>query len=107
MKGAIHAVLSILIAWSLITLTSCQNSTLFHNGQSDYAIVVCKNASVSEQTAAKELQGYLKQVGGVELPIIEKNQLVEGQKHIFIGYNKEYGSKYRVERPETQNEAYI
>ena len=106
MKGAIHAVLSILIAWSLITLTSCQNSTLFHNGQSDYAIVVCKNASVSEQTAAKELQGYLKQVGGVELPIIEKNQLVEGQKHIFIGYNKEYGSKYGVERPKAQNEAY-
>ncbi|MBR5801547.1 MAG: DUF4838 domain-containing protein [Alistipes sp.] len=106
MKGAIHAVLSILIAWSLITLTSCQNSTLFHNGQSDYAIVVCKNASVSEQTAAKELQGYLKQVGGVELPIIEKNQLVEGQKHIFIGYNKEYGSKYGVERPEAQDEAY-
>ena len=42
---------------------------LFHNGKSNYRIVISAEASTSEQTAARELQQYINQVSGVELPV--------------------------------------
>ena len=86
--------LAVIIAFAV----AMQKPTLFNNGKSDYSIVLCKNASISEQTAAKELQSYLEQVGGVVLPIINRDQLEEGQKHIFIGYNKHYHKQHNYSR---------
>ena len=83
-----------------------QKPTLFKNGKSDYVIVLCKSASTSEQTAAKELQSYLEQIGGVVLPIINRNELQEGQKHILVGYNKKYGAEFGVERPDKNDEGF-
>ena len=94
--------LAVIIAFAV----AMQKPTLFNNGKSDYSIVLCKNASISEQTAAKELQSYLEQVGGVVLPIINRDQLEEGQKHIFIGYNKHYGEECGVERPDKNDEGF-
>lgn len=93
---------AVIIAFAVIM----QKPTLFNNSQSDYSIVLCKNASTSEQTAAKELQHYLEQVGGVVLPIINRDQLEEGQKHIFIGYNKQYGAECGVQRPDKNDEGF-
>ncbi|MBR5483753.1 MAG: DUF4838 domain-containing protein [Alistipes sp.] len=98
--------LIILVAVAIAFAVAMQKPTLFNNGKSDYAIVLCKNASTSEQTAAKELQGYLEQIGGVALPIITRDQLEEGQKHILIGYNKKYGAEFGVERPDDNDEGF-
>ena len=49
----------ILCPWALA------DNYLFRNGQSDYAIVIAPDASVSEQTAAQELQAYIQQASGV------------------------------------------
>ena len=98
--------LILLIAVILAFAVAMQKPALFNNGKSDYSIVLCKNASISEQTAAKELQSYLEQVGGVVLPIINRDQLEEGQKHIFIGYNKHYGEECGVECPDKNDEGF-
>ncbi len=60
---------------------------LFENGKTDYSIVVGKNASESEQWAAKELQHWLKQVSDAEFPIRtdDEKQL---SKQIIVGFNK-------------------
>ena len=81
-------------------------SALFEDGKSDYSIVLCADASVSEQTAAKELQYYLEQIGGAVLPIISNDQLVDGQRHIFIGFDEEYGAHCDVECPGSNDEGY-
>ena len=98
--------LIILVAVAIAFAVAMQKPTLFNNGKSDYAIVLCKNASTSEQTAAKELQGYLEQIGGVALPIITRDQLNKGQKHILIGYNKKYGAEFGVECPDKNDEGF-
>lgn len=80
-------------SFTIITLCSvliCTTSTmasnvLFKNGKSKYQIAISAEASSSEQTAAKELQAYIKQIGGVELPIT--NSLNSNGPKIFVGYN--------------------
>ncbi|GCB35692.1 DUF4838 domain-containing protein [Bacteroides faecalis] len=61
------------------------SNILFKNGKSKYQIAISAEASSSEQTAAKELQAYIKQIGGVELPIT--NSLNSNGPKIFVGYN--------------------
>ena len=67
--------------------------TLFDGAESQYSIVVCDDASESEQTAAEELQSYLKQISGAELPLKRSDELAKGEKHIFVGYREEYGAR--------------
>ena len=59
---------------------------LFSNGKSDYRIALSPLASESEKWAAKELQHWLKEIGGAELPIEELGQSHTGPQ-IVIGYN--------------------
>lgn len=76
-------ILSLLLAVSMIAIlfSGCgENSSgnnegkkdivLVSKGVSDYVIVRGENASVSEVTASTELQSYLKQISGVELPVV-------------------------------------
>ena len=96
------ALIIVAIAFAVVM----QKPALFNKGKSDYSIALCKNASASEQTAAKELQQYLEQIGGVVLPIITRDELQEGQPHIAIGYNKHFGEKLGVERPDDNDEGF-
>ncbi|MBQ7338126.1 MAG: DUF4838 domain-containing protein [Clostridia bacterium] len=48
--------------------------SMIADGASDYVIVRGKDASPAEVTAASELQAYLKQISGVELPIVTDDQ---------------------------------
>ena len=82
------------------TLYVKRPSTLFKDGKSDFSIVLCSDASESEQRAAKDLQYYLEQIGGVVLPIISHEQLEEGQRHIYIGFHPLYGAKCKEEQPD-------
>lgn len=54
------------------------------DGSSEYVIVRGENASPSEITASTELQKYLKQISGVELPIVSDN-VSAVEKEIIVG----------------------
>jgi len=57
---------------------------LFSHGKSDYRISIANNASESEKWAAKELQHWLKEISGVELPLLPEDQNFNGPQ-IVIG----------------------
>ena len=69
----------------ICTTNTMASNVLFKNGKSKYQIAISADASSSEQTAAEELQAYIKQIGGVELPIT--NSLNSNGPKIFVGYN--------------------
>lgn len=99
----------LLVAMALIAVmaaASVKDNKLFIDGKSRYKIVLASLASASEQTAAKELQSYLSQVGGVVLPIISEDQADMAEPHIFVGYNVEYGHQMGVEQPEPSSQRY-
>lgn len=101
----------LVLAWVVAAIVATlfwmsQSPQLFKNGQSEYAIVLCDNASSSEKTAAEELKEYLRQISGAELPLVNSKDLEDGRKHIFIGFNKEYAALCGVETPEDDNEGY-
>ena len=101
----------LVLAWVVAAIVAAlfwmsQSPLLFKNGQSEYAIVLCDDASVSEKTAAEELQDFLKQISGAELPLINSNELEEGRKHIYVGFNKEYAAECGVEAPDDIDEGF-
>src|SRR4051794_15677632 len=48
--------------------------TLVKDGKSDYVIVLAKDAPPANRRAATELQTYLKQMSGAELPIVDDSK---------------------------------
>lgn len=93
-----------LVAWLSICPSWAQH--LFHKGKSSYAIVVARDASTSEQTAAHELQNYIEQVAGLKLELLSEDNLSDYKRVVFIGYNPKYGSKLGVARPEDDDESF-
>lgn len=77
---------------------------LFRNGKTNYQIVVSAEASTSEQTAARELQQYISQVGGVELPIT--SDLKTKGRHIYVGFNERVASLTGAHQPERDDESF-
>ena len=99
--------LTLLIIVALLSVNCVMaKHKLFAEGRSRYWIVVCDDASPSELTAARELQDYLKQISGVELPVKRAAECQEKVPHIFIGYNAEYGKKFDVAQPEDRYEGF-
>ena len=66
------------------------------DGTSDYVIVRGENAYISEITASTELQSYIKQITGVELPIVtDSAEPVE--KEIIVGKtNRESDGEFKT-----------
>jgi len=60
--------------------------TIAAGGKSDYVIVVGADASPSERRAARELQMFLAQIGGAELPIIG-DDAAPVEHEIIVGDN--------------------
>ncbi len=60
--------------------------TLFSDGKSGYRIAIDSEASESEIWSAKELQHWLKEISGIELPISTIDQPYSGPQ-IILGYN--------------------
>ena len=77
---------------------------LFRNGKTGYQIVVSAEASTSEQTAAKELQQYIQQVSGVELPIT--SDLKTSGHSIIVGYNERIATLTGATKPEKDDESF-
>lgn len=79
-------IISVVILTLMTSVTFSADNVLFKNGKSKYKIVISSEASVSENTAAKELQNILKEISGAELTITTDLEC-KGNK-IFIGYNE-------------------
>lgn len=106
MKRKCVSVIVLLIATGLLHLKTnvYASNWLFKNGKSSYQIVVSVNASVSEYTAALELQDYLCQISGVCLPIIS-NMDAPG-RHIYVGYSSKVASLTGQIRPDDDDESF-
>ena len=77
---------------------------LFKNGRSDYKIVVTSEASVSEQTAAKELQDYLYQISGTRLPVTTDEYNLGNC--IFVGYSSKVAELTKMPKPAEDDESF-
>ena len=81
---------------------------LFSEQSSDYAIVVGADASESERWAAEELQHWLREAGGAELPIVD-DAGAKPERGIFVGYNRHTASllgKAMSEAPDDSDESF-
>ena len=79
--------------------------TLFSDKKSDYRIALSSGASESEQWAAKELQHWIKETGGVELPIQNTDQPNKGSQ-VVIGNNDFIKEKTGANAPSDLDESY-
>ena len=77
---------------------------LFRDGKSDYQIVISTDASPSEQTAARELQQYIRQMSGVQ-PAITTDLTTRGRS-IFIGYNERVAALTGARKPRKDDESF-
>ena len=94
----------LLLAAVALPINGAASSFLFRNGTSDYSIVVAHSASVSEKTAAGELQRYIRQISGVSLPLT--SNLSKKEKHIIVGYNDIIRQRTGEPKPAADDEAF-
>ena len=74
-------------------------------GRSDYIISIDPGASESEKWAARELQHWLKEITGAEMPVREINDSYTGPR-IIIGYNNLVKEKTGAEPPSESDESF-
>ena len=78
------------LRFGLLVMTMTLNATagtLTDNGKSNYVIVEQPDAIPAEKTAGQELQYYLRQISGAELPIVSPDS--KAAKRILIGQSPE------------------
>lgn len=80
--------------------------TLIDSGASDYAIVRGANAGPSEMTAANELQNYLKQISGAQLPVVTDAAPAQAHEIIVGKTNRENGGGYTIDRAALGDEGF-
>lgn len=88
----------------LTTTHTFATNWLFKNGKSKYQIVLTEGASDSEQKAAFELQDYLFQISGVQLPIIS-NPDAPG-RHVYVGYTSKIAKLTGAPQPNYDDESF-
>lgn len=79
--------------------------SLFSNGKSDYRIAISGNSSESEKWAASELQHWIKEISGVELPVQNLDQPYQGPQ-IVVGYNELIKTKTGANAPADLDESF-
>ena len=104
MKQTLKLALLILLAW--LSVGTATAGKLFGGGKSRYAIVVAKDASQSELTAAEELQEYIYRISGAKLALVNEDKAADYKRYIFVGYSPKFGEKLGVERPEDGDEGF-
>lgn len=81
------------------------NHTLFSDRKSEYTIALGPKASESEQWATKELQHWIREISGVELPVQNIDQPHKGPR-LIIGYNDFIREKTGVKAPADLDESF-
>ena len=104
MKQTLKLALLILLAW--LSVGTATAGKLFGGGKSRYAIVIAKDASQSELTAAEELQEYIYRISGAKLALVNEDKAADYKRYIFVGYSPKFGEKLGVERPEDGDEGF-
>ena len=61
-------IIAMLVA--MLVAPAVADITLVKDGKSDYVIVTAPNPTPAEQRGASELQKYIQQMSGAELPIV-------------------------------------
>ena len=61
------------------------NLPLATNGQSDFVIALASDAVPAEKTAARELQKYIQQISGANLPVKSETNVPEKAPQILVG----------------------
>jgi hypothetical protein len=79
--------------------------TLFSNGKSDYRIALSRDASESEKWAAGELQHWMKEISGVEIPIGDIAKEFPGPQ-LIVGYNDLVRQKTGADVPADNDESF-
>lgn len=80
---------------------------LFENGRSDYSIVLADDASESERWVVEELRRWIREAGGVELPVREVGREIPSRS-IVVGFNAATRNAFhRVARPENMDESFV
>ncbi len=92
------------VAFMLTSASANASNWLFRNGKSNYQIVVSAQASTSEQKAASELQQYIKEISGAELPVT--NDLNTRGRRIFVGYNDRVAALTGEAAPQRDDESF-
>ena len=96
--------LSVICLLTVTIFVAHAENYLFRNGQSDYEIVVSKQASKTERNAATEFQMYVQRIGRVTLPIVSAP--TASRKHIFIGWQQQLPGVLQ-QQPETDDEGFV
>lgn len=88
MKPTILKTLTLLCAMTLAAQHGAATTrhTLFSSGKTGYTIVVPEGAAPTLRNAAQELQKYLREAGGVDVPVETKARAGSG-KHLFVGFD--------------------
>lgn len=96
------------LALTLTTLASGR-TILFRNGDTRYRIAVDPAASVSEKTAAKELQAYLQEISGATFPIVtsETARRSRAERRIWVGCSEPVQRLLGVRSPEADDEGFV
>jgi hypothetical protein len=81
------------------------NYTLFSDSKSDYRIALSASASESEQWAAKELQHWIKEISGAELPVQNLDQIHNGPQFV-IGFNDLIKERTGLNAPNDLDESF-
>ena len=100
--GLLQAISFALILFCALPATA--RNWLFRNGKSDYRIVLDRQASPSEKKAAEELQMYIKQISGAELPITD-DATAKGRR-IFVGFGSAVADITKAQKPEADDEGF-
>lgn len=80
---------------------------LVSGGATEYVIVRGADCSASEVTASTELQSYIKQISGVEIPIVTDDTASQSKEIIVGKTNREGESSFTVDRDELGDEGFI
>ncbi len=95
----------------LLVASGCFRSSLqiTRNGISKHDIVIPANADSTIQRAAQELSHYLKEISGVEIPVITLDKQDQGRHALYVGLesNAETDSPYTIAYEVVENDLYI
>lgn len=87
-----------------LPITCCASTSLFKNGVSLCDIVLCKNASESERTAANELSEYLSKISGAKFRVVDSQ--IYRRKAIFVGCDDNTVKLLGIKRPDDNDEGF-
>ena len=107
MKRHLNTRLLQAISFALIlfcAMPAAARNWLFRNGKSDYRIVLDRQASPSEKKAAEELQMYIKQISGAQLPITD--DATSKGRRIFVGFGSAVADITGAQKPKADDEGF-